>query len=232
VTETQSASGEKKLDYWWTVLCTDPIAIPLARTLAPRRLPTADQVSALAIAAGLGVGPLFALGTRLSLLSGGLLFYIAFLLDCVDGKLARARGTVSTRGEGFDRLGDAARRASASAGLLVWLWRYPESSSADFRWGVAYVVAAYLFFEVSGGSEVRRASWGRRTDDNGEPTSPPNGFAALLRRHRLLPNPGMPDVQALVFIIGPVSGLVVPALWLGTAMVGIGTAMNAVRLLR
>ncbi|MDQ3986007.1 MAG: CDP-alcohol phosphatidyltransferase family protein [Actinomycetota bacterium] len=232
--------GAKKLDYWWTVLFTDPIAVPLANLLVRRRWLTANQVSAVALVLGLSVGVVFAFGTRASLIAGGILFYLAFIVDCVDGKVARALNTTSRRGEALDKLADGGRRAAASIGLTLWLWR-AETGSDDslwwagdgvpenaFLWAVVYAVLAYYFLEVSGENETRRRSWSPETD-----TAPsPREWSAALARRRLLPNPGMPDVQALVFIIGPITGLVVPAVWLGATMVVAGIGMNVARSFR
>jgi hypothetical protein len=234
--------GTKKLDYWWTVLMTDPIAVPLTKAVVRTGRISANQISVVALVLGLAVGPVFAVGTRWALVAGALVFYAAFIVDCVDGKVARALGTTGPRGEAFDKLSDGGRRASASLGLALWLWR-AESAGDDSIWwagdgvpegtvlfAVVYAVVAYYFLEVSGESEVRRASW--FVADEGGPGTSGGRWARALARRRLLPNPGMPDVQALVFILGPISGLVVPALVLGTGMVTAGIVMNAVRRLR
>jgi hypothetical protein len=39
----------------------------------------------------------------------------------------------------------------------------------------------------------------------------------------------MPDVQAIVFIIGPLAGVVVPALWVGSAMVVVAILLTVRR---
>ena len=223
--------GAKKRDYWWTVLFTDPIAVPLTRLLYKRRWLTPDQVSILAAVLGLFVGPLFALGSRWGLVAGGLLFQLAFIVDCIDGKLARALGSTSPKGEALDRVGDATRRASASLGLAIYLWRADDGSDFSVLVAVIYAVAAYLFIEFSGGSEVRQEAWFKKDSPATAPREP-GGISGFLARHRLMPTPGMPDVQALVFVIGPLSGLVVPALWAGTAMMGAGILINLWRNLR
>jgi CDP-alcohol phosphatidyltransferase len=220
--------GAKKRDYWWTVIFTDPIAIPLVRFLSRRRWLSPDQVSLLAAALGLAVGPVFAVGTRVSFVAAAILFQLAFIVDCIDGKLARALGTTSERGAALDVLGDAVRRASASVGLIVGLWRVERAS---FWWGVAYVVTAYLFIELSGGSEIRQEAWFKKEAGATSPPREPRWTAALAR-HRLLPTPGMPDVQALVFVVGPITSLITPALALGTAMVGAGALIGIRRKLR
>ena len=213
-------AGAKKLDYWWTVLATDPVSLPIVRWLTRHPWLTPDQVTVVALALGLAVGPLFALGTRAGLLAGGIVFYLAFVFDCVDGKLARALGTTSPRGEALDHLADGGRRASASLGIAIWLWRAPDVLDRDIWWAVVYIVLAYYFLEISGAAK-------------GEPGEGVGGrFARALARRRLLPNPGMPDVQAVVFVIGPISGFVVPALGVGIGMVTAAILLTVWRRLR
>jgi phosphatidylglycerophosphate synthase len=217
------ARGAKKLDYWWTVLATDPVAIPMAGYLARKRWLTPDQVTMLALLSGLAVGPAFAIGTRWALVAGGVLFYLAFVLDCVDGKLARALNVTSARGAALDALADGGRRASASLGLAIFLWRSDAigaSGRGDVLWAIVYAVLAYYFIEISG-AEKEPATGGAR-----------GKWAAALAERRLLPNPGMPDVQAVTFIIGPITGLVVPALAVGIAMVVVAILLTVRRRLR
>ncbi len=214
-------AGAKKLDYWWTVLATDPVSLPIVGLLARGRRVTPDQVTVLALLLGLSVGPVFALGTRAALVAGALLFYLAFVFDCVDGKLARALGTTSRRGEALDHLADGGRRASASLGIAAWLWRSPDHAANDVWWAIAYIVLAYYFLEISGAAKAEA-----RGDGVG------GRITRALARRRLLPNPGMPDVQAVVFIIGPLTGLVVPSLWVGMAMVTAAILLTVWRRLR
>ena len=211
------ASGAKKLDYWWTVLFTDPIALPISKFLTKHRWLTPDQVTIVALILGVLVGVLFATGERWGLVVGGLTFYLAFIVDCVDGKLARALGVTSERGKALDALADGARRASALLGLGCLLWR---TDTDNVMWLIVYAVLAYYFLEISG-AEKDRVEGGVR-----------GGWRAALAQRRLLPNPGMPDVQAIVFIIGPITGLVVPALWVGIAMVAVAILLTVRRRLR
>ena len=212
--------GAKKRDYWWTVLATDPVAVPLTGFLAKRRWLTPDQVTAFALVSGLAVGVAFATGTRAGLVAGGVLFYVAFLFDCVDGKLARALGVTSEKGEALDHLADGGRRASASLGLALWAWRSDSAEPSDVLWVVVYAVLAYYFIEISGA-------------EKGEsPGGVAGRLSGALARRRLLPNPGMPDVQAVVFILGPITGFVVPALGVGIAMVSTAILLTVWRRLR
>ena len=215
--------GAKKRDYWWTVLATDPVAIPAAQLLARKRWLNPDQVTGLALVTGLLVGPAYAIGAYWSLALGGVLFYLAFVLDCVDGKLARALNVTSARGAALDALADGGRRASGSLGLAFFLWRSDGrliEGKGDVLWAIVYAVLAYYFIEISG-AEKDPATGGVR-----------GRWSEALAKRRLLPNPGMPDVQALVFIIGPTTGLVVPALGVGIAMVAFAILLTVKRRLK
>jgi phosphatidylglycerophosphate synthase len=229
------ARGAKKRDYWFTVLLTDPVAVPLTNFLAKRRLMTPNQVTMLSLVIGLSVGVFFATGERWGLIAGGLAFYLAFVTDCVDGKLARATGITSDKGEALDALADGGRRASASLGLGLYLWNtsasfdtitwemaplYRVQHSRDVLWLLVYAILAYYFLEISG-AEKGEAGGGIR-----------GAWSQRLAKYRLLPNPGMPDVQAIVFIFGPILGLVVPALIVGIAMVSLAILLTVVRRLR
>lgn len=217
--------GAKKRDYWFTVLLTDPVAIPASGLLARKRWLTPDQVTMLALLAGLAVLPAFAYATRWSLALGGVLFYLAFVLDCMDGKLARALRVTSERGKALDALADGGRRACGSLGLALYLWRAdgfgPGSGQEwDVLVAIVYAVLAYYFFEISGA-------------EKGDPKTGIGGrWSQALAERRMLPNPGMPDVQAVVFIFGPVTGLVVPALYVGIAMVSAAILLTVRRRLR
>ncbi|MBA2311254.1 MAG: CDP-alcohol phosphatidyltransferase family protein [Actinobacteria bacterium] len=210
--------GAKSRDYWWTVFAVDPIALPLTRALARSRSLSPDAVTAISVALGLPTGFAFATGTRAGLVVGALLFYVSFLLDCVDGKLARALGTSSPRGMVLDELGDGARRASASAGLAVYLWRV--EGGAQFWFAVAYGFMAFYFALISGETRTEPA------------TSTGSKWTAALARRRLLPTPGTPDVAAIVFVIGPLTTLVVPALIVGDTLFFVAILLTVYRLLR
>jgi len=238
------ARGAKKRDYWFTVLLTDPVAVPLTNFLAKRRLLSPNQVTMVSLVLGLSVGVFFATGERWGLVAGGIAFYLAFVTDCVDGKLARATGITSDKGEALDALADGGRRASASLGLGAYFWsvvnafdsRVGDSTACKLtdlapcethsrgELGLIliflYAILAYYFLEISGADKGEagggiRGAWSQR-----------------LARYRLLPNPGMPDVQAIVFVVGPITGLVVPALIVGIVMVALAILLTVVRRLR
>jgi phosphatidylglycerophosphate synthase len=208
--------GAKERDYWWTVLAVDPVALPLTRFLKEHRFLTPDQVTFASLVVGLPVGVAYSAG-RVGLVIGAALFYLSFVLDCVDGKLARALAVTSEKGKALDELADGARRASAAIGLGFYLWR-EDAPPADFVWLLSFAVLSFYFMEISGAPR-------------GEPGGHGN-WARVLARHRLLPTPGMPDVSAVVYVLGPLTGLVVPAVIFGLVMIVVGILMSVIRRLR
>lgn len=208
--------GVKRLDYWWTVLAVDPVALPVTRFLTRRRWLSPDQVTLLSLAAGLAAGASFATASRVGLIVGGVLYYVSFMLDCVDGKLARALGGGSPRGARLEKIADGARRLSAALGLTAYLYR--NHAGAELWWAIAFGLAASYFMEMSGDPAVPEAPRGR--------------IGRALARRRLLARPGMPDVSALVYVVGPIAGIVVPALIAGVCLVSLAILRTLWRALR
>ena len=210
-----ASDGAKERDYWWTVLAVDPVAIPLVRLLAARRWVGPDGATVGSLLLGLPVGAAFSFGGRAGLVAGAVLFYLSFVLDCVDGKLARALGTSSARGKALDELADGARRASAAVGLAVHLFRF--GAPGDVLWAAAYGILSSFFMEISGrgARPAERGAWAR-----------------ALARRRLLPTPGIPDASALAYVLGPLLGLAVPGLVAALAMVVVAILLAVRRRLR
>ena len=212
------AAGAKKRDYWWTVIFVDPIALPTALYLGRKRWVTPNQVTWLSFLLGVPMGLAYATGERWGLVLGGVLWYLAFLTDCIDGKLARAMEVSSPKGKILDEIADGGRRLSGALGLTVYLYRVEDGNL--FFLAVVYGLFAFYFGQISG-------------DTRPEPqTRVGSGWAGWLSRHRLLPSPGAPDIAAIVFLIGPVSGFVVPALIVGDVAFGLGILAVMFRMLR
>ena len=213
--------GAKKRDYWWTVLVVDPLAIPITRLLAKRRWATPDEVTIVSLVLGLLTGLFFAVGETWALMTGAFIYYFSFVLDCVDGKLARLLGTSSSRGHALDAMSDSARRTSAAIGIITYLVYRAEGTQAhEVVLAAAFGLLGAYFIEISGAERGESAGGVR------------GRWSTALAKRRLLPTPGMPDVSALVYVIAPIAGLIVPALYLGTAMVVAGILITWRRRLR
>ena len=212
--------GSKKRDYWWTVLIVDPVAQPVTRLLAKRRWMTPDEITLVSLVLGLMTGLFFAVGDTWALIAGGIVYYVSFVLDCVDGKLARTLNVSSPRGHALDSMSDSARRASAAIGIVTYLVYSAEGTQAhEVVLAAAFGILSGYFIEISGAQR-------------GEASGVRGRWAAALAKRRLLPTPGMPDISALVYVIGPIVGIIVPTLYVGMAMVVAGILITWRRRLR
>ena len=99
----------KPRDAWWTVLLVDPIAARLVRLVAPYRRITPNVLTVIATIIGLGSAACFAMQSRWWLVAGALLFHVSFIVDCMDGKIARLNGTGSMFGTWLDFMFDRVR---------------------------------------------------------------------------------------------------------------------------
>jgi phosphatidylglycerophosphate synthase len=112
----------KSRDAWWTVLLVDPLAVHIVRWVAPYRRITPNMISVVAFTFGLGAAVCFAFGTPWWLVAGALLFHVAFVLDCVDGKVARLNGTGTVFGAWLDYMMDRVRVVTCTAALVGAQW--------------------------------------------------------------------------------------------------------------
>ncbi|MEU4093582.1 CDP-alcohol phosphatidyltransferase family protein [Streptomyces sp. NPDC026673] len=109
---------EKKRDAWWTVFLVDPVATPLVRWTAMRTRLTPNQITWGALFLGLGAAACFALADWKWLIIGAVLYHFSFILDCMDGKLARLTGKGSEFGGWLDYIFDRVRVVCCAAALM------------------------------------------------------------------------------------------------------------------
>ncbi|MEV6694458.1 DUF5941 domain-containing protein [Micromonospora sp. NPDC051196] len=93
-------------------------------------------VTMLSVAFAVAAAALFASGGRLALVTGGVLLYLGFMLDCVDGQLARYTRNFSAWGGWLDTMADRAKEYLVYAGL-GW-----GATAAGVRYGWALAIAA------------------------------------------------------------------------------------------
>jgi hypothetical protein len=136
----------KPRDILWNKLVARPLAAVLVAPLehsavTPNQITLASLVVFLAAAALMVISP-----GRQGLLLAVIVLELSYVLDCVDGQLARLRGTSSPVGAHLDFLMDELKAflLVAAAGVRLWLWGGPAGPPADQRWlieGLAALVA-------------------------------------------------------------------------------------------
>ncbi|WP_245764930.1 CDP-alcohol phosphatidyltransferase family protein [Nonomuraea jiangxiensis] len=104
----------KRRDSWWTVYFVDPAACRVALAVANRTSLTPNGLTVFSLVLGLVSAGCFAMN---QLVAGACFFYLSFMIDCVDGKIARLKGTGTPFGLWLDYVGDRIRVVMCAGGL-------------------------------------------------------------------------------------------------------------------
>jgi phosphatidylglycerophosphate synthase len=167
IAEIYRASKKKKDINWFTQHIARPPAAVLVWLLKGTPL-TPNQVTFLATVVAAGAGAIFVswLGW-VGLVVGALVFELSFILDCVDGMLARLRKIASPLGHLLDFLMDELKAMLIYGCVTVRLWR--ETGDDYFL----IVGIAGLFCLASGialTSFMRRPEYsGKTPTEDGDP---------------------------------------------------------------
>lgn len=108
----------KKRDAWWTVVLVDPVATRMLIVMARFGFITPNRVTWAALFVGLGSAGFFLRGDTQSLFIGAALYHLSFILDCIDGKLARLKGNGTVFGGWLDYVFDRIRVLFCALALM------------------------------------------------------------------------------------------------------------------
>ncbi len=111
-------SAVKANDGFFTTFFVSPYSKYIARWAA-RRGWTPNGVSTLSVVIGFVAAAAFATGERAWLVAGAVLLQVAFMLDCVDGQLARYTRTFTKFGAWLDSIFDRTKEYAVFAGLAL-----------------------------------------------------------------------------------------------------------------
>ncbi|MGY0019462.1 CDP-alcohol phosphatidyltransferase family protein [Streptomyces sp. cg35] len=143
---------QKKRDAWWTVLLVDPVATPLVRVTARWTRITPNQITWGALLLGLGAAACFAMGDWRWLIAGAVVYHLSFILDCMDGKVARLTGQGSVFGAWLDYIFDRVRVAACAVALMGGqyhrtgdIWYVWLAVAVVFLDGLRYLNALEIF---------------------------------------------------------------------------------------
>ncbi|KKK04547.1 DUF5941 domain-containing protein [Micromonospora sp. HK10] len=109
---------------------------PYVTKAAARLRLSPTVVTMFSVAFAVAAALLFAAGGRPALVAGGILLYLGFVLDCVDGQVARYTRHFSAWGGWLDTMADRAKEYVVYAGLGY------GATHAGFRYGWALAIAA------------------------------------------------------------------------------------------
>ncbi|WP_353945392.1 CDP-alcohol phosphatidyltransferase family protein [Streptomyces sp. HUAS MG91] len=143
---------QKKRDAWWTVLLVDPVATPLVRLTARWTRITPNQITWGALILGLGAAGCFAMGDWRWLIAGAVIYHLSFILDCMDGKVARLTGQGSVFGAWLDYIFDRVRVMACAVALMGGqyhrtgdIWYVWLAVAVVFLDGLRYLNALEIF---------------------------------------------------------------------------------------
>jgi len=100
---------EKPVNHWWYTLVLKPFVLRLVYLFANYIKFTPNQITAISFIFGLLSAFSFLQGTRFYLIVGAFLFEISYILDCVDGRIARLKGLKSVFGAYLDQMTDVVK---------------------------------------------------------------------------------------------------------------------------
>lgn len=132
----------KRRDAWWTVLFVDPVASRLVVPVANRTRITPNQLTVAALVLGLLAAASFSSGSWPALAIGALLFHASFTLDCMDGKVARLKGSGSTFGAWLDYILDRIRILACTVALMSG--QYARTGETAFL----YLAVVVIFLDM------------------------------------------------------------------------------------
>jgi len=140
----------KAYEPWSTIFVTDIFAIPLTPLLASLGI-SPNTITIVSLISGLCSGVAFGFGHWFW---GAVVFELAFLMDCLDGKIARLRNMASQLGQKLDFIADSTRKPSAFIGIAFFFY-FNHQLPLVMLTIVAFVVhfAIHKLFSLAGVSE-------------------------------------------------------------------------------
>jgi phosphatidylglycerophosphate synthase len=147
----------KPRDAWWTVLLVDPVAGRLVLPVANRTRVTPNQLTVLAAMLGIGAAWSFWQAGTTGWVVGAVLFHLSFVIDCMDGKLARLKRNGSFFGVWLDFLFDRIRDLLCALALFGGLAR--ETGENGYLYlGIVFVsFNLFRYLNASAMAKVRRS---------------------------------------------------------------------------
>ncbi len=114
---------KRKSDYFFTILVTNELSLLLTMVLMKTRI-TPNTITYAVIFSGLLCGLFYSTG---NFWVGSVFMFIAHMLDCTDGNLARAKKQFSPIGKWLDMFSDRLSHSFVFAGVSIYFYIQPAS---------------------------------------------------------------------------------------------------------
>jgi phosphatidylglycerophosphate synthase len=191
------------LKSWWAMVAVLPLVRPLTVLVVNHTPLTPNIITLASIALRLVSALLFWTATPEGLLAGAAAFYLAYLLDCMDGAVARLKGMSSEFGRFLDHVGDMVGSLVSLAALAAGqhLLLTPMVAAMFFL----HLAEYYISFLTSTILATERATpvspfWGKGV--GGVCCS----YRGVFHRRNMKSFISFPEYEAVVFLLFPVLG--------------------------
>jgi len=109
----------KPREEWWSRVFATPIANLVLSGIADWSFITPNRLTILSFILTILTTALILSGTSINLLIAGIVLQLAYIVDCMDGQLARYRQTASSIGSFLDKLSDYIKFPIVLLGLTI-----------------------------------------------------------------------------------------------------------------
>jgi len=217
--ELRSVWGSLKIDAFTTRILVDPIAVPLVVLCSKNKSVTPNRITLLAFGAGAISAWMFYSG---SFIYGATWYYIFWLLDSIDGKLARLTRNFHPHGAFFDFVVDRTIVSAMSFGITTVFVRDGMLTEAAL---MGVFVLVFLMKDVLDLKlrevSARDGKWQASQADDGD-------SVWVLAKYRVHFKPGQIMSCFLAFLVAPLSSKYEPVLSIAIVLVLISILSNII----
>ncbi len=150
----------KPRDEWWSRVFATPVASGILHVVADWRLITPNRLTLLSLGTALLACLLIMTGGRANFLIAAGVIQISYILDCMDGQLARYRDACSRFGSFADKWSDHLKFPAILLALTIdALHCNPSITPVIFGFAAVFLVGYLPYLESLASSELGIAHW-------------------------------------------------------------------------
>jgi phosphatidylglycerophosphate synthase len=150
----------KPREEWWSRVFATPVAYGILTIVADWRVITPNRLTILSFALTIGTALLIAVGDSHSLILAALILQIAYIIDCMDGQLARYRDVPSELGSLLDKWSDFVKFPFVIAALTLHASDgYPGTTPVTLGLIAIFMIGYQPYLKLIASSECSVGSW-------------------------------------------------------------------------
>lgn len=149
VDEIKLREAIKKNDGWWASLFSGPFANYLLRFIADVSFITPNHVTVFSLVIGIVASACFVVASPSSMIIGAILVQLSFVVDCMDGQLARYRQQFSVLGAWLDRVSDRVKDFFYFFALALGFFLHNSSELNYLFIGYEFHIKSWLVWPVA-----------------------------------------------------------------------------------